>query len=994
MIAPRPSLRAIVTLLLTCACCASAGELTWRRRALRAAAPDGYLAIVVLKHQDPGTASAALGCEVEGVEARVTGDTWQVLAGGKQVAAGTLPGASRRFFVKRTPERLLVGIGDRWVYGCEAAASAATPAVRLGVGAGSEIETFRVVAREQVSFADDFPDPEPKPGLWVPRRGRWVLSSLTYAAKSANPAELAAVFDEIEDVASANRTRSVEVGIGVMLDRRSVRVIRVAEGSPADEAGIQENDIIRSIDGVAVSRPDEAAAKLQGEEGKPVKLAVYHNGSTREVELRRALIVWGRARRQEPIPPSEPADTALITAGHDFWTDYRFTCGAQIRGVGALGIVFAWLGPGDYHVVRWLSADKVLGSAGRLELARVRGGKATVLASQSGGFFPNEFYELSVAVEGDALGQVRATASVDGRDVISAADDAIVPGRLGFWAAAPGSVSFDDVGVGKVAERRTVRRGPNAYQRTDPVMRAWADPVYSWEHTGLGHQWLHRSDFPGDVTISAPVKPGEGMALFICADRRENASGYGLHYDPAGAVRLSRAGQVVAEKPIANNAEVKRLALRREGARVRVLADGQQWLEHTDREPLRGAAVRIKGALPRDVTVECPNVVEYFFSGMPTEWHVIDGNWEVMNRWVCNPTWSFFGGRGDGLLAIGSKRKLSGNAYLDVDLGVMMFAYGGYQNMRDVGLTICSPGNDVAQGYTAIVGANGNTLTALFRNGQLVAQTSHERALLPKQWMRGRSTELYSQHRGWVHIKLCREGRVVRLYVWEVPVLEYEDPEPLPDGHAAIWSTDNGILIAKARLAADQVGKPQPFLRRHPIFADGCLTNDCADGHTRVTADGSLYTVTNTVGGGPFALALRPRVFSALERPRLTFDVKLSPEAKVDLYFRCHGTLCRVALSGPDETLGFCTTIGRFEGVEADGEWHSVSFDLLGALRTLHPMDNLLMVWQPMFANHANKGYLLAGFGGNPAGATYWLRNVRLEATGTAPQLSQKPRGE
>jgi hypothetical protein len=49
------------------------------------------------------------------------------------------------------------------------------------------------------------------------------------------------------------------------------------------------------------------------------------------------------------------------------------------------------------------------------------------------------------------------------------------------------------------------------------------------------------------------------------------------------------------------------------------------------------------------------------------------------------------------------------------------------------------------------------------------------------------------------------------------------------------------------------------------------------------------------------------------------------------------------------------------------------------------------MVWDPVLANHSNDRYLLAGFGGNPAGATYWLRNVRLEASGESPKLSRKP---
>ena len=966
------------------------GELTWRRRALRSDAPQGYLAIVAV---DPGEAdapSAAIACEAEGTELRVAGRRWQVLAGGTQAAQGVLEGAARRFCVKRTARRLLLGVGDRWVYGAAVAAPQGKPAIRVGVDQATAVATLRLVAREPVRFADDFPDPVPKAGVWSPVRGRWALRSLSYTEQSANPAELAAVFDDFEDVASRDRTRTLEIGIGVMLDRRYPVVEAVASGSPAHQGGIAVGDRIRSIGGVAVSSATEAGARLQGKEGDAVRLTVERGGERREVALERALVVWGKAHRIVPIPPAAPDDVGLITAGFDFWTDYTFTCGTQVRGVGGLGLVFAWLGPGDYHLFRGLAAEKVVDGTGRWQLVRVRGGREQVLAEREGGFLPNEFYKLSVAVGGDAPGAVRAVGSVDGVTVAAAADDAIVPGKLGLWAAGPGAVSFDDVLVGQPEDRKPTRGSANPYHRTDPIMRAWADPAYSWEYRGLGQQWYHRSDFPGDVAVTVPFAPGKAMTAVICSDRDENASGYGLHVGEDGATRLSRAGKTLAEMPIGGT-QGKKLTLRRTGRRVRVLLDGQPRLAHDDPQPLDGAAVYIRGVLARDARIDCPNVVEDYFNAMPTEWHVVAGQWEVMNRWVCKRTWSFFGGRSDGLLGIASKRRLEGDAYLDVHLGVMMMAYGGYQNMRDIGLTLGCDGNDVATGYAAIIGASQNSVTALFRNGKLVAQTRDTKALLPKQWMDGRDGQGKSQHRGWVHLKLVREGSRVAVYVWGRRVLDYDDPQPLPGGHAAIWSVDNGLLLARARLAAGRVGEPRPFLRGHRTFADGALTNDCLGGHTRIAADGPVYTLTNTLGGGPFAVALRPRVFSALERPRLTFDVKLTPEAKVDLYFRCRGKLYRVALNGAGRGIGACYTLGRFDGAQPDGQWHTVSFDLLKALRAQHPLDGLLMVWEPLLANHSNEAYLLAGFGGNRAGTTYWLRNVRLEPAGERTTVSHKP---
>jgi hypothetical protein len=279
-----------------------------------------------------------------------------------------------------------------------------------------------------------------------------------------------------------------------------------------------------------------------------------------------------------------------------------------------------------------------------------------------------------------------------------------------------------------------------------------------------------------------------------------------------------------------------------------------------------------------------------------------------------------------------------------------------------------------------IAGAGNNSVTVLCRNGEVVATTSHMWALLPRGHSRN---ELYSQHRGWVHFRLVKEGDTIRVFVWDNEVLTYIDPEPLDGGYAGVWSVANGLLLGKVRLAATKLGPadPFPFLRDYAAFTDPVLSNEGDEARVRIVCEGDAYAITNCMGGGPFAVALQPRVFSALEHPKLSFDMKLPPEAKVDLYLTCHDRLYRVRLSGPkDDSTTAARRLGEFEGVEADGEWHHVSFDLLGALRRLHPDDSLLMVWQPAFANYANEHYLLAGFGGNRVGTTYWLRNVRLSS--------------
>ena len=973
--------RLLLALLIPAVCCSAArgADLTWHRRSLRKPSAEGYIAVARLAVAAGG--SVALACEDEGIELRAEGGRWTVTAQGRQAAEGALAGAApATLFAKRTRSRLMLGVAGQWVYGCDAGEPKGLSAVRVGVSAGCQLAAFRLMAAEQVRFADDFPDPEPIAGRWAPVRGRWALSSLAYSTQSANPAELAAVFDELKDTASEGRTRTTTIGVGLHVGGWPPSVTQLAAESPASRAGVKIGDIVRAVNGKPVRTADEAIVLLAGDEGEKVRVTLESGGTTREVELVQTLVAWGTIHRHVYLEPCQTAREALIAAGEDHWTDYRFVTAVHTRGVGAFGLVFAYLGPDDYHAFRWLGADLARGEPGRAQLVRVRAGQAAVLAEHPGGFRRDDFYAVSVIVDGDAPGHVRARGFVDGQLMAEAADDAIVPGKLGLWAEAPGAVGFDDVAVGEGDfSARSAKGTVNVYQRYDRLMRAWADPAYSWTGNGLDEAAWHLADFPGDVSLDAPLHRGQPAEVAIAATRGDLASGYSAELDGA-RLRLKRAGTVVAEKPLDGTA-AERITLARTGDTVSVLVDGRLLTTWRDPQPLTGSTVWVRGVPAAGVRLACPNVFEDYFNGAPTEWHTMSGSWEVMNRWVCSPSWSFFGGRSNALLAIWSKRRMDGDCFLDAHIGVMMLsmesARTGYQNMRDVGLTLCGDGADVASGYAAILGAQRNTATLLYRNGRLVASTTDLDALLPKIPMGGGERgEIDSQHRGWNHAKLTLEGRHVRLYLREKLILSYDDPDPLPGGHAAIWTIDSGLLLAKARLAASHLGPPTPFFRKAIPFADRALTNDCGDGQTRIAAESGTYEITNTSGGGPFAAALRPRVYSAVDRPTLSFAVKLAPEAKVDLYFRCHGTPYRIVLSGPADGPAGVETLGTFEGVRADGQWHTVRFDLRAALRARHPDDKRLLIWQPELANRSNVGYLLAGFGGNPAGATYWLRGL------------------
>ncbi len=89
------------------------------------------------------------------------------------------------------------------------------------------------------------------------------------------------------------RTSGSYSGIGVTIDvkDRYVRIARPMKGSPAEEAGLQADDLILRVDGEPVTTSDEAAAKIRGPAGTPVTLTIGRGEESFDVTIIRRDIV-------------------------------------------------------------------------------------------------------------------------------------------------------------------------------------------------------------------------------------------------------------------------------------------------------------------------------------------------------------------------------------------------------------------------------------------------------------------------------------------------------------------------------------------------------------------------------------------------------------------------------------------------------------------------------------------------------------------------------
>lgn len=85
------------------------------------------------------------------------------------------------------------------------------------------------------------------------------------------------------------------VGIGVVttMTEEGLLISTVLENSPAEKGGIHPGDLIVAVDGQSIigETPDDAVARIQGQEGTPVEVTYLREGQSETTTLIRALVV-------------------------------------------------------------------------------------------------------------------------------------------------------------------------------------------------------------------------------------------------------------------------------------------------------------------------------------------------------------------------------------------------------------------------------------------------------------------------------------------------------------------------------------------------------------------------------------------------------------------------------------------------------------------------------------------------------------------------------
>lgn len=391
-------------------------------------------------------------------------------------------------------------------------------------------------------------------------------------------------------------------------------------------------------------------------------------------------------------------------------------------------------------------------------------------------------------------------------------------GANGLWVKAGGTAEFRELSLSAERFQYKEQEQKNPVFRTDSFMRHWASPEGQW--VGGPHDALwHKGDFFGDYAMRMPCVPDSELNLAVA----DNAA--------AGAVQLRiKDGKLLLSTAMAGADEpaLQEFALIapegkdisaldyevfHEGQWLWVTVDGKTALRQRLNQQLKklGTRAMVKGMtlahLARSRATRV-NVIDEFFNESPHAWLANGGDWQIINRFQCTPSWSHMIGEApEGLAAFWRKQVFGGDLTLEFYAGTR---HGFYDEAGNLNCTIMAAETSAGSGYTAACTEWDQNLsqnwTTLYKNGRALARTNSY--LVPRRrkgMFRRVLNPLVAQgrpiHGAWFYIKLRKIGDSLEYYFDDELIFKETDPEMIQEGLVGIWTFVHSITLAQIKIA-------------------------------------------------------------------------------------------------------------------------------------------------------------------------------------------------
>lgn len=653
--------------------------------------------------------------------------------------------------------------------------------------------------------------------------------------------------------------------------------------------------------------------------------------------------------------------------------------------------------------------------------------------------------EEDMAPDETARADDEALEAAPGEDSGPAAANPV--GRVGIRFAGDGAAHLASMTV-------AIPRKPKAatlteqFTRETTTMKEWATVSGSWIDPGSvpyanGVSW-NKGDYSGDVEVRVTFTSAEGegqSSVIMAAEDWDPASGYAFRFTQSGSnahVGLYRQDALVGEASVEDAALPATWSLRMRGRLLTAALGSRIVLSVTDPDPLRGTKV---GLLEAGLSVDHGSTYaiaaaedDYTFSNAPAEWYAQTGTWELSSRWTCSPEWSWWSGLSEEGAVMWSKAAYSDDLtvelYSSLKMGITR-AGSGYKHPHDLNITICGDGSGIGSGYSFVLGGYLDSKTQIWKGPRLLAETDDPLAMLPR--MSNGMPTMNDFHRKWWQIRAEKQGGRLRLYLDNRLVLEAYDSDPLGPGHVAIWTWDNGVMVARVKVYGEATGEvlvPRATRDRaiaraqeteapaiavssptHPAivwdfergrgeFATFRRVGLAGPGAERYggieqgavlvldqenPAEGSrCLKLVNEHPGGNFGAFAILRDFKPSEYGWLGFDYRIGPLTRVDIWLVGATRDYMIGFTGGLPTPPGVVRLGDIEGVQADGNWHRADFDIRGHMVNLGYDPGSETITEVHIGNFVPDKLLALGVTGNPRGATWWLDNFGVYSAGPA----------
>lgn len=498
-----------------------------------------------------------------------------------------------------------------------------------------------------------------------------------------------------------------------------------------------------------------------------------------------------------------------IMTGASHWRDYEVSADVTIGDGEGAGLYACGDGVNSWYLFRWADGDPV----GSWQLFRMAKGKPASLGIVPADIDRSKPQQMSLSAAGGLI-----DCRVDDESIITVADSMLTGGRAGLRAEGGTKVSFSNLAVRSVREGFQPLTFTKQFTQED-TMADWARPSSDWPRdpeTGL--RWF-RLPFFNDLSLRFPYRVTDGSSCTVLmgtvayedagspASAGTESTGLQIELAVHGTtlgVTCRRGREVVAQADVPGGA-TGLARVDKSGPTLRVWVDDElvlgcnddTWLDNSALGVLADSAV----INPNQLEVYSTHMPDYTFSGAPTEWRPTLGLWQVTDRWSCFPGWAWFGGTKHQSPLVWSKRRFHGDQTFEFWAGLEMDTeprYGGYTHPSDINCTIAGDGQNLCSGYSFVFAGDNNTKTKILRGNQVVAETDKVRFVNP-------TSRNMNFHRHWFHVKVVKYGPDLYMSVDGKWVLNWRDPQPLSGGHAAIWSYNNGIVVARVRAAAQYI---------------------------------------------------------------------------------------------------------------------------------------------------------------------------------------------